>query len=229
MYSHNLIISKPGLTESNKLRDTPWLFRLQVPFAEFKIKKITLANQKSKQNFRKTIQGKKWVSCWQCATVGQILTRFPSLPAREGTALMWTLTRFIFFPLCKGCSVLYSFCVIQKCSINKINTVFTGFSSTVKSFILLKLFSNEFQLPFQFSSKTLQRNEGVHYPCEIDQCEKNGFQYVWMLIEDSKVLIFQRTVNKQEHIHHIAATSLGYSALFQAVPDASDQVHSLHF
>lgn len=31
-----------------------------------------------------------------------------------------------------------------------------------------------------------------------EQCEKKkGFHYFWMLIEDSKVLLFQRTVNEQ--------------------------------
>lgn len=142
MFNHNLIISKPGLTGSNNevLRHGYLVYK--VSFSEFKKKKITSASQKSKQNFRKQHRDKNESAIGNMLPMGQILTRFPSPPASEDTTLMWGFMCFVFVPLSNGCSILFSCYIIQKCSINKINTVFTGFSSTVKTFIPLKLFSD---------------------------------------------------------------------------------------
>lgn len=135
MNNHNLIISKLCLTGSNKWSGMPWLFSLQGPIFRV-LKKITSASQKSKQNFRKQHGDKNESAIGNMLPMGQMC--------------------FVFVPLSNGCSILFSFCIIQKCSINKINSFFTGFFSTVKTFIPLKLFSDSFQLPFQFNYKTLE-------------------------------------------------------------------------
>lgn len=121
MYNHNLVISKPGLTGSNKLNDMPWLFCLQVPFTEFKKKSYHAVRSPNKTSEKRYRDKNEW-AIGNMLPVGQILTMFPTPPASEDTALMWGFSSFVFFPLCNGCSMVYSFCIIQKHSINKINT-----------------------------------------------------------------------------------------------------------